>query len=184
MMLQKDFSALPGSIVTLKTPNKIKVRRILGIDPGLASTGFGILDYQNNRYKMICYGCIETKSADIHAHRLLTIYNRLLAVIKEFNPTEAGIETLYFAKNVSSAMGVAEARGVITLCLAQNSIALGEYTPNQIKQAVTGTTKANKSIVQSAVKLILGLSTIPKPDHAADAIAAAITHIHSTSLHS
>jgi crossover junction endodeoxyribonuclease RuvC len=182
MIMSNDFNTLPGTIIALKSPNKSKVRRVLGIDPGLASTGFGILDYQNNRYRMISYGCIETKSTEPHGHRLLTIYSRLLAVIDEFKPTEAGIETLYFAKNVSSAMGVAEARGVITLCLAQNCIHVGEYTPNQIKQAVSGTNNANKLLVQNSVKFLLGLSIIPKPDHAADALAAAITHIHSTSL--
>jgi len=181
--MAKDFNSLPGTIIHLKTPNPPTIRRILGIDPGLASTGFGIIDYQNNRYRMISYGCIETKSTEPHGQRLLAIYSRLLAVIDEFKPTEAGMETLYFAKNVSSAMGVAEARGVVTLCLAQNCIPLGEYTPNQIKQAVSGATKADKKLVQSSVKFLLGLSIIPKPDHAADALAAAITHIHSTNLH-
>ena len=129
---------------------------------------------------MVSYGCITTKAESPHGERLLEIYNRLLAVINEFKPDEAGMETLYFARNVSSAMGVAEARGVVTLCLAQNCIPLGEYTPNQIKQAVTGTASADKELVERYVKILLGLKTAPHPDHAADALAGAITHIHNS----
>ena len=154
------------------------VRRVLGIDPGLASTGYGIVDFSGNRYRMVSYGVISTKPEEVHGQRLLTIYSRLSAVIQEFKPHEASMETLYFAKNVTSAMSVAEARGVITLCLAQNCIPLGEYTPNTIKQSVTGTASSGKSAVQEYVRLLLGLETIPKPDHAADALAAAITHLH------
>ena len=164
--------------VTNSKNNSPQVHRILGIDPGLANTGFGIIDYCNGRYKMICYGCISTDSKAPHGERLLTIYNRLYSIIQEFKPEQAGMETLYFAKNVSSAMGVAEARGVVTLCLAQNCIKLGEYTPNQIKAAVTGTASADKELVEKYVKIILGLEIEPKPDHAADALAGAITHIH------
>lgn len=166
-----------GFFVTKKA-----VRRVLGIDPGLASTGYGIVDFYNNRYRMVSYGVISTESQQPHGERLLQIYSKLIAVIQEFKPTESAMETLYFAKNVSSAMSVAEARGVATLCLAQNCIPLGEYTPNIIKQAVTGTASAGKSTVQEYVRLLLGLEVIPKPDHAADALAAAITHIHSTPL--
>ena len=101
------------------------------------------------------------------------------AIVEEFRPTEAAMETLYFAKNVSSAMSVAEARGVVTLCLAQHCIPLGEYTPNIIKQSVTGVGSSGKAAVQEFVRLLLGMETVPKPDHAADALAAAITHINS-----
>lgn len=153
-----------------------KVRRILGIDPGLANTGFGIIDFDGGRYKMVGYGAITTDSDAPHGERLLTIYNKLLQVIVEFAPTEASMETLYFAKNVTSALSVSEARGVVSLCLAQNCIPLYEYSPNQIKKAVTGNTTADKALVQNFVKLLLGLETIPKPDHAADALAGAITH--------
>ncbi|HZK20179.1 MAG TPA: crossover junction endodeoxyribonuclease RuvC [Treponemataceae bacterium] len=180
--MTKTFKTLPGSFTNSRQKQPCKTRRVLGIDPGLASTGFGIVDYQNNRYKIICYGSIETKANELHAQRLLVIYNRLLALIKEFKPTEGSIETLYFAKNVSSAMGVAEARGVISLCLIQNNIIFGEYTPNQVKQAVSGSISADKKIVQNAIKLLLGLTNVPKPDHAADALAIAITHLHSSIL--
>lgn len=176
---KKDFETLPGSVSNTDIEiSQKKVRRILGIDPGLANTGFGVIDYYNGRYRMVSYGCISTDADMPHGQRLLTIYNRLCAVIDEFKPTEAGMETLYFAKNVSSAMGVSEARGVVSLCLAQHCIALGEYTPNQIKKAVTGNTTADKELVQNYVKLLLGLEAVPRPDHAADALAGAITHVH------
>ena len=173
----KKFESLPGS-ENVTSLNKKSIRRVLGIDPGLANTGFGIVDYIDGRYRMTSYGCITTKAEQPHGERLLTIYNRLIAIIQEFKPDEAGMETLYFARNVTSAMGVAEARGVVTLCLAQNNIPLGEYQPNQIKQAVTGTSAADKKLVERYVKILLGLKTEPKPDHAADALAGAITHLH------
>ena len=171
------FSPLPGSENT-ENINKKFVRRVLGIDPGLANTGFGIVDFVNGRYRMVSYGCITTPAHAPHGQRLLTIYNRLSAVINEFRPTEAGMETLYFAKNVTSAMGVSEARGVVTLLLAQNDIKLGEYRPVQIKQAVTGSQNADKELVEKYVQILLGLKNPPKPDHAADALAGAITHLH------
>ncbi len=139
------FSPLPGSSLVNESsalsPKKSSVRRVLGIDPGLANTGFGVVDFCDGRYRMVSYGCITTKSDQPHGERLLTIYSRLCAVIDEFLPDEAGMETLYFARNVTSAMGVAEARGVVTLCLAQHNIKLGEYQPNQIKQAVKSEAK-------------------------------------------
>lgn len=156
--------------------------RIIGIDPGLASTGWGVIDYAENRFSLVKYGVIETPAHQNHGTRLLTIFNSLNAILDEYNPTEAAMETLYFAKNVTSAMGVAEARGVATLCIAIRNLPLGEYTPNQIKQSVTGTAAADKELVERYVKLLLGLATEPKPDHAADALAGAITHVNSSSL--
>lgn len=177
-MMGTKFEPLPGSVNVNEISPK-NIRRVLGIDPGLANTGFGIVDFVNGRYRMVSYGCITTNANEPHGERLMKIYSNLCAVIDEFKPTEAGMETLYFAKNVTSAMSVAEARGVVTLCLAQHGIKLGEYQPNQIKQAVTGSTRADKKLVQSYVKLLLGLEVQPKPDHAADALAGAITHIHN-----
>lgn len=192
--MSANFTSLPGSEKAenlLSSPkdttasgdrsssrSRSRVRRVLGIDPGLANTGFGVVDFCEGRYRMVSYGCITTKADQPHGERLLTIYSRLCAVIDEFQPDEAGMETLYFARNVTSAMGVAEARGVVTLCLAQHNIKLGEYQPNQIKQAVTGTAAADKELVERYVKILLGLKTQPKPDHAADALAGAITHLH------
>lgn len=178
--MQKDFESLPGSVNTSSIDKK-KIRRVLGIDPGLANTGFGVVDFCNGRYRMVSYGCITTNSDEPHGQRLMKIYSNLCAIIDEFKPDEAGMETLFFARNATSAMGVAEARGVCTLCLAQHDISLGEYQPNQIKQAVTGTTKADKELVEKYVQILLGLSVPPKPDHAADALAGAITHLHFTS---
>lgn len=192
--MSAKFTSLPGSEKAenlLSSPkdntasgdrsssrSRSRVRRVLGIDPGLANTGFGVVDFCEGRYRMVSYGCITTKADQPHGERLLTIYSRLCAVIDEFQPDEAGMETLYFARNVTSAMGVAEARGVVTLCLAQHNIKLGEYQPNQIKLAVTGTAAADKELVERYVKILLGLKTQPKPDHAADALAGAITHLH------
>ena len=181
------FTTLPGSIKSEDNeasdakslnPAKSNIRRVIGIDPGLANTGFGVVDFYNGRYRMVSYGCITTPSDLPHGQRLMTIYNRLCAILDEFKPTEAGMETLYFAKNAKSAMGVSEARGVVTLCLAQHCIELGEYRPVQIKQAVTGSQNADKELVERYVQIILGLETLPKPDHAADALAGAITHLH------
>lgn len=154
-------------------------KRIIGIDPGLAHTGFGIVDADGQKKHLVCYGIIETASGEEHSTRLLAIYNRLTALLMEYKPDEASMEALYFARNVTSALSVAEAKGVVTLALAQAAIPLAIYTPNQIKTAVTGTGRADKELVERYVKLLLRLETEPKPDHAADALAAAITHIHS-----
>lgn len=153
--------------------------RVLGIDPGLAHTGWGIIESDGLRYKYIAHGVIDTAAATPHGKRLLSIYTHLTSIIKEYQPQTAGMETLYFVKNVTSALSVAEARGIVTLCLEQNNITLGEYTPTKIKQSVCGTGKAEKIIVQNCVKLLLGLKETPQPDHAADALAAAITHANS-----
>lgn len=172
----EKFEPLPGSV---KIENKIsKIRRVIGIDPGLANTGFGVIDYASGRYRMVSYGCITTKSDEPHGQRLMKIYSSLCSILDEFRPSEAGMETLYFAKNAKSAMGVSEARGVVSLCLAQYGIKLGEYRPVQIKQAVSGSISADKKLVEKYVKILLGLEVEPKPDHAADALACAITHLH------
>lgn len=181
----KDFESLPGTVLNSQKNSgsaASKVRRVLGIDPGLANTGFGVVDFANGRYRMVSYGCITTLSTEPLGIRLLKIASRLQAVIDEFKPTEAGMEELFFVKNVSSGISVAEAKGVCTLVLAQNCINLTEYKPNQIKQAVTGTTKADKELVEKYVKILLGLEVEPKPDHAADALACAITHLHYSAV--
>ena len=160
---------------------KMQKRRVIGIDPGLAHTGFGIIDAFGNNIRLVSYGVIETPSIEEHGTRLLEIYNRLVAVLMEFKPEQASMEELYFARNVSSAMSVSEAKGVVTMCLAQQALPLSMYRPNQIKYSVTGTKTADKKTVEQYVKILLNLETEPKPDHAADALAAAITHVFSTS---
>jgi len=158
----------------------MKKRRVIGIDPGLANTGFGVIDAIGNNISLVSYGVIETPSNEEHGTRLLAIYNRLIAVLQEFKPGEAAMEELYFARNVTSALNVSEAKGVVTMCLSQQAIPLKMYRPNQIKYAVTGTKTADKKTVEQYVKILLKLETEPKPDHAADALAGAITHVFST----
>lgn len=154
-------------------------RIIIGLDPGLANTGYGILSFSSNRFTCLSYGCITTKAEVAHGKRLLQIYSELIALIKEYKPQEAGIETLYFAKNVTSALSVSEARGVAILALsASNLFDVGEYAPNAIKKAVTGIAQASKGQVQDATKLLLGLCKRPEPNHAADALAAAIAKVN------
>ena len=155
-------------------------RRVIGIDPGLAHTGFGVIDATGNNIRLVSYGVIETPSTEEHGTRLLAIYNRLVSVLQEFKPQQAAMEELYFARNVTSALSVAEAKGVVTMCLAQHALPLCMYRPNQIKHSVTGTKTADKKTVEQYVKILLNLETEPKPDHAADALAAAITHVFST----
>ncbi len=174
-----SLRTFPGTKSVCSPILKNETRRVLGIDPGLASTGWGIIEYERSRYRLVQYGVIETKSTDYYGNRLECIFDSIQKVIELYKPTEAGMETLYFAKNVSSAMAVAEARGVLTLCLSKNCIILGEYTPLVIKQSITGHAKAEKSLVQDYLKILLGLNESIKPDHASDAIAAAITHINS-----
>ena len=154
-------------------------RIVIGLDPGLANTGYGFLSFSSNRFVCLSYGCITTKAEDSHGKRLLHIYNELLSLVKEYKPQEAGIETLYFAKNVTSALSVSEARGVAILALSSSGIFdVGEYAPNAIKKAVTGIAQASKMQVQDATKMLLGLSKRPSPNHAADALAAAIAKIN------
>ena len=153
-------------------------RRVLGVDPGLAACGYGIIDFEGGRFIPLTYGVIETSADEPRPSRLLAIYKALSSVLEKYAPDEAGMETLYFAKNVTSALAVAEARGVVSMCLAERGIALTEHMPTTIKKTVTGVASADKAAMQKWVTLLLGLEEIPKPDHAADALAAAITHIN------
>jgi crossover junction endodeoxyribonuclease RuvC len=156
-----------------KTP-KQKGRRIIGIDPGLASTGWGVVDYAGGKISPVDHGTIETKADRTLAERLFFIMESIRSVLDKYKPGEAAIENLYFGKNVSSAICVAEARGVISAVLAERGLPIHELTPNAIKKGVTGVSGADKRQVQEMVRAILGLAGIPKPDHAADALGAAI----------
>jgi len=149
-------------------------RRIIGIDPGLASTGWGVIDCKNGKLRYIDHGKIETKAGCPLAERLFSIFTALRSILEEFKPSEAAVEILYFGKNVSSAIPVAESRGVVFTALAERGLRIWEFSPNAIKLGVTGVSKADKKQVQEMVKIILGLPEIPKPDHAADALGAAI----------
>jgi len=152
---------------------------ILGIDPGLASTGWGVLSDSDGSILYIDHGTITTKADSRRADRLFFILQCIREIIEKYQPCTAAIETLYFGRNVTSAIPVAEARGVISAAIAEKGIFLHEFTPNAIKLGVTGNASADKNQVQKMVQLILGLEKIPKPDHAADALGAAICAFNS-----
>ncbi|MCL2070444.1 MAG: crossover junction endodeoxyribonuclease RuvC [Treponema sp.] len=153
-------------------------RRIIGVDPGLASSGWGVLELFQGRLHYIAHGCIETSSEMPRGERLVHIHQSFLEILKTYKPTEAAMESLYFGKNISSAMSVAEARGVLHLALGSYRLPVRELAPNAIKKAVVGVSKADKSQVQEMLRLILGLKEIPKPDHASDALGAAVCAAH------
>lgn len=150
--------------------------RILGIDPGTGILGFGVIDVDaSGALQLVDAGVIRTPVKEDDAVRLQTIYEELQDIITQNKPTVMSVEKLFFARNVTTAMTVAQARGVVLLLGQQNSLQLHEFTPMQIKQAVTGYGKADKKQMQEMVRTILKLKEIPKPDDAADALAAAIT---------
>ncbi len=155
------------------------MNRILGLDPGLAETGYGIIEERGGRYVHICHGVISTPPSMELGQRLESIYQHIQTLIRTYQPKEAGVETLYFARNATSAIPVAEARGVALLALAQAGLVTGSYPPQAIKQAIVGHGKAEKHQVQELVRILLGLNAVPKPDHAADALAAAICHANT-----
>jgi crossover junction endodeoxyribonuclease RuvC len=152
------------------------------VDPGLAFTGWGVLEYSGGRLKYIAHGCIETQAGTPRGERLVFIYQSFVKILETYKPAESAIENLYFGKNVSSAMAVAEARGVVSMALAGRKLPMLELTPNAIKKAVVGENSADKAQIQEMVRLILGLKEIPKPDHAADALGAAVCCAHTGPL--
>ncbi|MFZ2152919.1 MAG: crossover junction endodeoxyribonuclease RuvC [Microgenomates group bacterium] len=151
---------------------------ILGIDPGLENTGWGIINYELKitNYELIDCGVIVTDSKDKSADRLGKIYDELEIIIKKFGVTEMAIETLFFAKNARSVMKVAEAIGVIKVCGQKNGLEVAEYTPLQVKQALVGYGRAEKEQVEIMVRTELNLDQSISPSHAADAVAVALTH--------
>ena len=153
--------------------------RILGIDPGFAIVGWGIVDYVGSRFKIVAYGSIQTPAGQRLEERLKTIYSDLGGVIDKFKPDVMAVEELFFNTNITTGIKVAQARGVILLCAEQKGIPMAEYTPLQVKQAVTGYGRADKNQVITMVTMLLGLSTPPKPDDTADALAIAVCHAHS-----
>ena len=151
--------------------------RILGIDPGTGILGFGVVDYLNyTTLEMVDAGVIKTPVKQEDSIRLETIYTELSSIIKDNKPEIMVVEKLFFAQNVTTAMSVSQARGIVLLCGRQANLDIFEYTPLQIKQALTGYGRAEKKQVQEMVKTILKLNQVPKPDDCADALAAAITH--------
>jgi crossover junction endodeoxyribonuclease RuvC len=154
-------------------------KRIIGIDPGLAASGWGVIDYADGRLRHVAHGCIDTSASMPRACRLYHIYQTIQSVLKNYAPSEAAMEILYFARNVSSALPVAEARGVLSLALAERALPVREFTPHAIKKAVVGESRAGKAQVQEMLRLILGLKEPPRPDHAADALGAAVCAAHT-----
>lgn len=148
--------------------------RILGIDPGTGILGFGIVDYEKTKLTLVDAGVIRTPVHHPDAERLLIIYDELKQLIDEYKPEVMSVEKLFFAQNVTTAMTVAQARGVVLLLGQQYKLGLYEFTPLQIKQAITGYGKADKKQMQEMVRVLLQLKEVPQPDDAADALAAAI----------
>lgn len=147
---------------------------IIGIDPGTATTGFSILENKGGEINLLDFGCIRTHKDLSPETRLNQIAQDINILVKKWNPKKAAIEKIFFKKNIKTAVSVAQARGVILQKLCEHGIQISEYTPLEIKSQICGYGKADKKMVQQMVKIVLGLNKIPKPDDAADAIAAAI----------
>ncbi len=156
--------------------------KILGIDPGSGIIGFGLIERKSNP-KLVDAGVIRTTIGDTDADRLVELYVSIKELITEMKPDVACVEKLFFAQNVTTAMKVSQARGVILLALAEQGIPIFEYTPLQIKMAMTGYGKATKAQIQEMVRVQLGLKHKPKPDDCADALACALTHTASIQTH-
>ncbi|MFH0792950.1 MAG: crossover junction endodeoxyribonuclease RuvC [bacterium] len=152
---------------------------ILGIDPGVAEVGYGLIRTERGNSRSVAYGVITTTPKETLPLRLKRIYDELSEVVRTHKPDMVAVEQLFFAANVKTAVGVAQGRGVAVLAAGQSGAEVFEYTPLQIKQAVAGYGRASKLQVQQMVRAILSLSEIPKPDHAADALAVALCHAHS-----
>ena len=153
--------------------------RILGIDPGLATLGWGVIETDGYRERLVQYGAIITYPRDSFPTRLASIYTNVKGLIDTFKPDEIAFEELFFSKNITTGIQVAGARGVALAACQSYTDRLFEYTPMQIKQAITGYGNAEKKQMQQMVRMRLGLTEIPKPDDAADAVACAITHAHA-----
>ena len=152
---------------------------VLGVDPGLATLGWGVIEAERGRQRLVDYGCILTTPQQSFPDRLCQIGRDMRALLRQYRPEEIAFEELFFARNVTTALTVGAARGVSLAACAEYTDRLYEYTPMQVKQAVTGTGRADKTQVQAMVRAILSMRETPKPDDAADALAVAITHAHS-----
>ena len=152
--------------------------RVLGIDPGYAIVGWGVLEYTGNRFAPVAYGAICTDKDTPFEQRLTEIYDGMADILDRYKPQALSIEKLYYQHNQTTVIGVAEARGVILLAAAQAGVTVCEYTPMQVKQAVTGYGKAVKKQIQEMTRILLHLPAVPKPDDTADALALAIAHCH------
>lgn len=158
--------------------------RILGIDPGIAIVGYGVVDKEGNAYKTIAYDAVTTRAHTPLEQRLEKVYTGINEIIKMYKPDAMSIEELFFNNNAKTALTVGQARGVIILAAVQNNIPVYEYTPLQVKQALTGYGRASKSQIQQMMKSMLALTEIPKPDDVADALAIAVCHGNSMRFNS
>jgi crossover junction endodeoxyribonuclease RuvC len=153
--------------------------RVFGIDPGSERTGYGCVETDGSRHRIITCGAVSTRAADSFSGKLFEIHRRLVDLIAECHPDSVAIENIFYATNVRSALKLGHARGVAMLAAAQAGLTVVEYTPAEIKRAVVGYGRAEKPQVQQMVKLLLGLAVVPSPHDAADALAVAICHVHS-----
>ncbi len=155
--------------------------RVIGIDPGTATTGFGVVEEEpSGAIKVIAFGVITTQSDCPVENRLQTIFTELSSILALHQPDTGAVEKLFFQKNVTNAIAVGQARGVVLLALANAGVSISEYTPNEVKQSVSGYGAADKKQVQVMVQTLLNLEHMPKPDDAADALAVAICHLHAS----
>lgn len=157
---------------------------VLGIDPGTAITGWGVVRQDGDALVLVAYGTVNTSQDVPMPQRLQTIHRELGEIISQHGPDGVAVEKLFFSKNVRTAMSVGHARGVALLALADAGLPLGEYTPLEIKKAITGYGAADKHQVQEMVRILLGMADIPRPHHAADALAVAICHLHTAGTRS
>lgn len=156
---------------------------VLGIDPGTATTGYGLVqESEYHQLEVVDFGVIVTPAGLAAEKRLLILYEQLSALILLHQPQSGAVEKLFFQRNVTTAIAVGQARGVVLLAMAQHSLSVGEYTPMEVKQAVVGYGGADKNQVQQMVRALLELKEIPRPDDAADALAVAICHLHSSRI--
>lgn len=158
--------------------------KILGIDPGTGIVGFGVIETDGRKHTMVDAGVVRTPAHQALELRLQTIFESINEIIADTKPAIVSVEKLFFAKNVTTAMSVSHARGVIMLAAVQSGVPIVEYTPLQIKQALTGYGRAEKAQIQEMVRIMLGLKDTPKPDDCADALAAALTHATASLLYS
>lgn len=154
--------------------------RIIGIDPGYAIIGFGVVDHDKSKFSPVGFGAITTKSHTDFDERLKIIYDDICSVLDTYKPEQMAIEKLFFNTNQKTAIDVAQARGIIVLAAAQRGIPITEYTPLQVKNSVVGYGRAEKKQVMEMTRQILKLKEVPKPDDTADALALAVTHGHSS----
>lgn len=152
---------------------------VLGVDPGTAATGYGIVERTGNRLRAVDFGCLETTPAQALAVRLMEIHRAVGELIEQHRPALIGVERLFFNRNVQTAFAVGQARGVVLLAAAQAGLPVVEYGPHEVKMAVTGYGRADKMQVQRMVQAVLGMETLPRPDDAADALAVAICVAHA-----